>query len=121
MSFLLTEGSSEGFSGCYSTHKESNTPPFAGICCDRKSIKHSCTCPQHLLNIHFHAPALGAALLAKDEGASVNMAPTSAGRSRAAMLYFVFNADVVAVLVAHDLRVGEFVAQARLCGPSWGI
>ena len=48
------------------------------------------------------------------------MAPTSAGRSRAAMLYFVFNANVVAVLVAHDLRVGEFVAQARLGGPGWG-
>ena len=70
-----------------------------------------CACLQHLLNIHFHAPALGAALLAKDEGASPDMA-TSAGRCRAAMLYFVFNADVVAVLVAHDLRVGEFVAQA---------
>ena len=39
------------------------------------------------------------------------MAPTPQGRSRAAMLYFVFNAEVVAVLVAHDLRVGEFVAQ----------
>ena len=48
------------------------------------------------------------------------MAPTPKGRSRAAMLYFVFNADVVAVLVAHDLRVGEFVAQARLSGPGWG-
>lgn len=76
--------------------------------------------PQHLLNIHFHAPALGAALLARDESASADMAPASAGRSRAAMLYFVFNANVVAVLVAHDLRVGEFVAQARRSGPGWG-
>ena len=34
--------------------------------------------------------------------------------NRAAMLYFVFNPDVVAVVVAHDLRNGEFVAQTPL-------
>ena len=73
-----------------------------------------CACLQHLLNVHFHAPALGAALLARDEVPCPDSLPTSAGRSRGAMLYFVFNADVVAVLVAHDLRVGEFVAQARM-------
>lgn len=49
---------------------------------------------QHLMNIHFHAPELWP-LLAQ----------------RPAMLYFVFNADVVSVLVAHDLRSGELVAQ----------
>jgi hypothetical protein len=30
---------------------------------------------------------------------------------RPAMLYFVFNAGVIAVLVAHDLTQGTFVAQ----------
>jgi hypothetical protein len=29
------------------------------------------------------------------------------------MLYFVFNPDVVAVLVAHDIEQGEWVAQVR--------
>jgi 2-polyprenyl-6-methoxyphenol hydroxylase-like FAD-dependent oxidoreductase len=51
---------------------------------------------QHLVNIHFTAPALRQRL---------------AGRE--AMLYFVFNASVIAVLVAHDLRRGEFVAQVH--------
>jgi len=48
--------------------------------------------------------------------------------SRAAMLYFVFNRAVVAVVVAHDLGRGEFVAQvrparsgggSRACPASW--
>ncbi|GLC41790.1 hypothetical protein PLESTB_001702100 [Pleodorina starrii] len=49
---------------------------------------------QHLLNAHFTSRAL--ARLAS---------------SRPAMLYFVFNPGVVAVLVAHDIEAGEFVAQ----------
>jgi hypothetical protein len=51
---------------------------------------------QHLISIHFSCPALGQALLQQQ---------------RAGMLYFVFNSRVVAVLVAHDLSSGEFVAQ----------
>ena len=50
---------------------------------------------QHLLNIHFHTPRLWERV-----------------RERPAMLYFVFNADVIAVLVAHDLLRGILVAQA---------
>ncbi len=65
---------------------------------------------QHLLNIHFRAPAAAARLLAGAGGAG-GAGPGAAPRP--AMLYFVFNRDVVAVLVAHDLRAGEFVAQAR--------
>lgn len=53
---------------------------------------------QHLVNIHFQAPGLKSAL---------------AGRE--AMLYFVFNPSVIAVLVAHDISSGEFVAQASAC------
>lgn len=77
---------------------------------------------QHLLNIHFQAPAVGAALLERDgtldgvnRGAQTLRGGTLGDRRhpRGAMLYFVFNADVVAVLVAHDLRTGTFVAQAR--------
>ena len=54
---------------------------------------------QHLVNIHFTAPALRQRL---------------AGRE--AMLYFVFNASVIAVLVAHDLQRGEYVAQVHPVG-----
>lgn len=50
--------------------------------------------PQHLLNVHFRSAAL-----------------SRLAAARPAMLYFVFNASVVAVLVAHDIGRGEFVAQ----------
>jgi hypothetical protein len=62
---------------------------------------------QHLISMHFTWPALGQALLAAGRGG---------------MLYFVFNRSVVAVLVAHDLGAGEFVAQvrrARAAGGGW--
>ena len=49
---------------------------------------------QHLVNIYFMAPQLKSSL-----------------RGREAMLYFVFNPSVIAVLVAHDISSGEFVAQ----------
>lgn len=49
---------------------------------------------QHLVNVHFMAPGLRPHL-----------------QQREAMLYFVFNARVIAVIVAHDLQRGEFVAQ----------
>ncbi len=52
---------------------------------------------QSLMNVHFSSAALAAAL-----------------RERPAMLYFVFNAAVIAVIVAHDLTTGEFVAQVQL-------
>ena len=59
---------------------------------------------QHLLNIHFYAPRLWECV-----------------REQPAMLYFVFNADVIAVLVAHDLQRGEMVAQVEtLVMPSHG-
>ena len=45
---------------------------------------------QSLINVHFFSAALATAL-----------------RARPAMLYFAFNADVVAVVVAHDLQKGE--------------
>eukprot|EP00775_Hariotina_reticulata_P010552 gene10552-10712_t len=57
---------------------------------------------QHLISIHFSCPALGQALLQQE---------------RAGMLYFVFNRQVVAVLVAHDLNSGEFVAQVPYFPP----
>jgi hypothetical protein len=57
---------------------------------------------QHLINIHFTSPQLGQQLLA-------------AGRP--AMLYFVFNRQVVSVIVAHDLQQGEFVAQVPYFPP----
>lgn len=51
---------------------------------------------QHLISIHVTWPLLGRTLLQ---------------RGREGMLYFVFNSNVVAVLVAHNLETGEFVAQ----------
>lgn len=62
---------------------------------------------QHLISIHFSWPQLGQALL-------------QCGRE--GMLYFVFNSQVVAVLVAHNLELGEFVAQVGMmkpCGTLW--
>ena len=53
---------------------------------------------QSLVNIHFYAPRLGAALKEQRPG----------------MLYFVFNPKGVIVVVAHDLDEGDFVAQVRV-------
>ena len=55
---------------------------------------------QHLVNIHFFCPDLWQHI-----------------KHRPAMLYFVFNSQVVSVLVGHDLPHGELVAQV-LCLPS---
>ena len=54
------------------------------------------TALQHLVNIHFFCPDLWQHI-----------------SQRPAMLYFVFNSDVVSVLVGHDLPNGELVAQVR--------
>lgn len=87
---------------------------------------------QHLINIHFTSKQLGSALLGcsapppqqQQQGTPQGSAATpssAAGASapqathpRPAMLYFVFNRSVVAVVVAHDLSAGEFVAQVGL-------
>ena len=52
---------------------------------------------QHLINIHFISPQLGRHLRAHP--------------SRQGMLYFVFGPGAIAVMVAHNLDAGEFVAQ----------
>jgi hypothetical protein len=49
---------------------------------------------QSLMNVHFSSAALARKLT-----------------DRPAMLYFAYNAQVIAVIVAHDLNTGEFVAQ----------
>ncbi len=60
---------------------------------------------QHLINIYFTAPTLAKQLVAMD---------------RMGMLYFVFGASHVVVLVAHDLDRGEFVAQVPFFPPLQG-
>ena len=60
---------------------------------------------QHLINIYFTAPTLAERLVASD---------------RMGMLYFVFGASHVVVLVAHDLGRGEFVAQVPFFPPLQG-
>eukprot|EP00850_Spirogloea_muscicola_P017975 SM000160S02516 [mRNA] locus=s160:75189:78610:+ [translate_table: standard] len=53
---------------------------------------------QRLVNVHFASRELGARLLGD-----------AASGGRPAMLYFVFNLDVVMVVVAHDLAAGDFI------------
>ncbi|KAG6554781.1 hypothetical protein Mapa_003801 [Marchantia paleacea] len=56
---------------------------------------------QKLISVHFTSKELGTYLLKDQPG----------------MLYFVFNARVIAVIVAHDLEVGEFIAQIPFYPP----
>lgn len=51
---------------------------------------------QKLISVHFFSKDLGQLLLDTPEPG---------------MLYFVFNPKVIAVVVAHNLEAGEFVAQ----------
>lgn len=51
---------------------------------------------QNLVNVHFRSKSLGTTMLRN---------------GRPGMLYFVFNTQVIAVIVAHDLESGDFVAQ----------
>lgn len=50
---------------------------------------------QKLVSVHFFSKDLGQFLLKENPG----------------MLFFIFNAEAIGVLVAHDLRQGEFVLQ----------
>ncbi|MCO5587464.1 hypothetical protein L7F22_041413 [Adiantum nelumboides] len=56
---------------------------------------------QHLISIHFYSHDLATYLA--DE--------------RPGMLYFIFNMKAIGVLVAHDLRLGEFVVQVPFYPP----
>lgn len=51
---------------------------------------------QKLISVHFFSKDLGQLLL---------------GTPEPGMLYFVFNPKIIAVVVAHNLEAGEFVAQ----------
>lgn len=50
---------------------------------------------QKLISVHFTSHALGQYLI----------------NERPGMLFFIFNTDAIGVLVAHDLKQGEFVLQ----------
>lgn len=50
---------------------------------------------QKLVSVHFFSKGLGQFLLQENPG----------------MLFFIFNTEAIGVLVAHDLRQGEFVLQ----------
>lgn len=50
---------------------------------------------QKLVSVHFFSKGLGQFLLKENPG----------------MLFFIFNTEAIGVLVAHDLRQGEFVLQ----------
>jgi hypothetical protein len=49
---------------------------------------------QNFVNIHFHSPHLGRLMLSQEQ---------------TGMLFFIYNKDVVSVLVCHDIEEGEFV------------
>lgn len=53
---------------------------------------------QNLVSVHFQSRDLGNHLL----------------KERPGMLYFVFNSEAIGVIVAHDLKQGEFVLQVYL-------
>lgn len=60
---------------------------------------------QHLINIHFRSANLARRIREHPEG------------GRSSMLYFVFNTRAIVVVVAHDLQLGEFVAQVPYYPP----
>lgn len=58
------------------------------------------SCLQSLVNVHFRSKALSKALAGKE-----------------AMLYFVYNPSVIAVIVSHNMEHGDFVAQIPFFPP----
>ena len=60
---------------------------------------------QKLVSVHFLSKDLGQYLLKENPG----------------MLFFIFNTEAVGVLVAHDLRQGEFVLQVKHAAANFGI
>lgn len=52
---------------------------------------------QNLISVHFTSLDLGQYLI----------------NERPGMLYFIFNTEAIGVVVAHDLKLGEFVLQVR--------
>lgn len=61
---------------------------------------------QNLINVHFKSTELSKLLFKYNS---------------LAMLYFIFNKDLVMVLVAHDLREGDFIAQIPYFPPLQSI
>ncbi|XP_038892398.1 4-methyl-5-nitrocatechol 5-monooxygenase isoform X2 [Benincasa hispida] len=60
---------------------------------------------QKLVSVHFFSRELGEYLL----------------KERPGMLYFVFNTEAIGVLVAHDLKQGEFILQVPFYPPQQNI
>jgi hypothetical protein len=56
-----------------------------------------------LVNVHFRSRDLGRNLSSQRPG----------------MLFFIFNPDTIGVLIAHDLKNGEFVLQVLVYPPQW--
>lgn len=72
---------------------------------------------QHLINVYFKCSAL-TDILYSSEGSSANWSqPAEGAKEGPAMLYFVFNEEVVCVLVAHDLKRHEWVMQLPIFPP----
>jgi len=93
----------------------SSSPSNSSSTSSSSNLRLSGTGPlQHLLSIHFTCPSAGKALLLSSESSGEGMSKKG---SKAAMLYFVFNAGVAGAVVAHNLEKGEFVLQAPFFPP----
>ncbi|CBJ25915.1 Monooxygenase [Ectocarpus siliculosus] len=62
----------------------------------------------HVVNIHFRCEGLGELLLGEGGGGK---------RQRPGMLYFVYNEETICVLVAHNVRKGEWACQVPFFPP----
>ncbi|KAJ9467585.1 hypothetical protein DIPPA_06085 [Diplonema papillatum] len=107
----LTPGRSPGEPAVATVHREGENEPISieadhVVVCDgahsllrNRSLQVDMSGPgslQHFMSVHFHSQKLAEKLRADN---------------RPAMLYFVFNAKVIACVVLHNLSRAEFVAQ----------
>jgi hypothetical protein len=68
----------------------------------------------NIVNIHFRCPELAALLHVNNSSSSSS---SSSSKSRAAMLYFVYSARGVCVMVAHNIEQGEWACQVPYFPP----
>jgi hypothetical protein len=69
----------------------------------------------NIVNIHFRCPELAALLRVNSNSSSTSN--SSSSKSRAAMLYFVYSARGVCVMVAHNIEQGEWACQVPYFPP----
>jgi hypothetical protein len=68
----------------------------------------------NIVNVHFRCSELAALLHVNSSSSSSS---SSSSKSRAAMLYFVYSARGVCVMVAHNIEQGEWACQVPYFPP----